>query len=131
MPEQHNSSLAYIKTKIGSFALTEKMRGDMGVEPKNMLVRLDSEEVAEHKDELTDTKVFCKKTKTGARFCIFKNPQVEIEAMEMVLPSWKYSLMAKNKQEPTLEEAREKKKNAFLVIACKPESFCKKEGYIK
>jgi len=114
-------SLAYFDTPIGAYALTEKMRGDLGITPKNMLVRLSPKEVEEHRHELIKAEALCKETKTGARFCIFKSekPKAEIEAMEMVLPSWRYSVMLRENRDPGLKEAREKYRNAFLVIGQK------------
>ena len=124
-------SLAYLKTDIGCFALIPPMRGDK-LTPKPMLVRLDAEEIVKHEKELIDTQVNCTTTKSGARFCIFtsEKPKFQIEAMEIVLPSWGYSIWLKEKRTPTLREAIEKKKNAFLVIVCKPKSFCQKKEHI-
>jgi len=128
--KMQDKSLAYLKTKIGCYALTPPMRGDYGITPKNMLVRLDEDEIREHAGEFIDTEVDCAVTKTGARFCVFKGPNFQIEAMEMILPSWKYSIMLREKREPTLQEAREKYRNAFLVIACKPKEFCEEKEHL-
>jgi len=127
-----NKSLMYFSTKIGDFALTEKMRGDYGITPKNMLVRLSPEKAAKYRSELIKLEARCTKTCTGANFCIFESeePKVYIEAIEMVLPSFRYSEMLKKRPEPTLEEARKVYKNAFLVLACKPASLCEGKEHL-
>jgi|GEM_PF-4568634 len=119
-----DKSLAYFDFgEVGCYALTEKRRGDYGISPKNMLVRLSPKEIEKHRSELIKANATCTQTRTGAKFCIFtsEKPKIEIEAMEMVLPSYKYSVILKEHREPSLEEARSEYRNAFLVIAMKPE----------
>jgi len=119
-----NKSIAYFDFgEIGCYALTPKMSGDYGISPKNMLVRLSPKEIEEHKEELVKGEARCTPTRTGARFCIFESekPSIYMEAMEMTLPSWRYSVMLKKHYEPSLEEARKLYRNAFLVLVMKPE----------
>ena len=121
-----NKSLAYFDFgELGCYALTPKMRGDYGISPKNMLVRLSPKEIEEHRSELIKGEAICKTLRTGARFCIFETekPKVYMEAIEMTLQSWRYSVMLKEHREPSLEEARKSYRNAFLVLVIKPRDF--------
>jgi len=117
-------ALAYLSTSIGPYALTPKMKREP-LKPKNMLVRMGKAEVKEHKKELIDAKTECTETKTGARFCVFSFNGKEIEGMEMPRPTWEFARIAKTGEPPTIEEAREKKKNDFLVVKCKPKEICR------
>lgn len=119
-----DKSLAYLKTKLGSYALTPKLNKKYP-EPKNFLVKMTPKAEAEHKDELKDTKVKCTTTKTGAKFCIFNFDKNEIEGMEMCAPIYEMKTAIKEKRMPSIEECRAKDKNWFLVLKCKPESVCK------
>jgi len=128
-----DKSIAYFRTEIGDYALTPKMRGDFGVEPKNMLVRLSPKKSEEHRKEMIEAEALCTTLRTGARFCIFKSehPRVEIEAIEMCLPSWKYSVMLKEHEVPSIERSRREYKNAFLVLSIKPPNFGEKLEHIQ
>lgn len=121
-----DKSLAYFDFgDLGQYALIPKVKADYHITPKHFLIRLSPKEVEKHRSELIEGGHMCTVTRTGARFCLLgsKKPKVEMEAMEMSLPSWRYSVILKTHKEPSLEEARKEYKNAFLVLSIKPEDF--------
>jgi len=124
---ENAESILYLETEIGSYALTEPIKTARFPEPRNFLVLMSPQKVEEHKEELIPTEVDCIETKTGARFCIFKFKDKEIEAMEMCRPIFEMKYVIKKGRMPTVEECRRQKKNDFLVLKCKPEELCKEK----
>jgi len=118
-------SIAYLKTDIQSYALTQPIVTARFPEPKNFLVLMGPKKVEEHKEELIPTEVDCIETATGARFCVFRFEDKEISGMEMCRPIFEMKYVIKKGRMPTIEECRRERKNDFLVVKCKPEEFCK------
>ena len=110
-----DKALAYLKTPIGEYALTSPLNKKYP-EPKPFLVRMSPEAVEKHKKELKDALVRCVKTKTGARFCIFRFDNKELEGMEMCRPIFEFKKIIETKEPPTIEECRKLKKNDFLIV---------------
>jgi len=123
--KDEEKSIAYLKTNIGSYALTEPIRTVRFPEPKNFLVLMSPEKVEKHKEELIPAEVDCIETATGARFCIFKFNDKEVEGMEMCRPIFEMKHVIEKGRMPTIEECRREKKNDFLVVKCKPKELCK------
>jgi len=109
---------AYIRTPIGSFALTKPVvRPPLA--PKRFLVQISPErlkELEEKKCGFKEATVKCVETKTGARFCLVTFEGKELEAMEMCRATFKFKRMIEKHEEPTIQECRSKGKNDFLVV---------------
>lgn len=117
-------SIAYLRIKgIGSYALSKPIHRPP-LPPKNFLIRLTPESEKKHEKELRDAIARCVKTRTGARFCVINFDNVTLDAMEMCMPVYQFEHIVKHREEPTIEECREKKKNWFLVVKCEPKEFC-------
>jgi len=122
-----NESIAYLRIKgVGDYALSKPIHRPP-LPPKNFLIRLSKEKIEEieKKKLFKEAEAKCVETKTGARFCVIKFDNVELEGVEFCSPTYKYKVMIERKELPTILECREKGKNWFLVIRCKPEEFCK------
>ncbi|MHA1827099.1 MAG: hypothetical protein ACTSX6_00475 [Candidatus Heimdallarchaeaceae archaeon] len=111
-------SVLYLKTKIGSYALTEPIVSPEYPEPKRFLIRLSPKKEAEHRDELIEARVSCAKTKTGAKFCVFEWDSKLLEGMETAVPSCKYSKMVKEglSEKEAIEKCLKEGKQAFLIV---------------
>jgi hypothetical protein len=118
--EDDSKVITRIGTNIGNFTLTEPIISEEYPTPKNFLIR--TEKTPEKKAE-----VKCVTTKTGHKFCLFHFDNIELEGMQMGIPSCVYSKMVK--EGISFEEASNKcikeGKEAFLVIKCEPKEFCK------
>jgi len=108
----------YIRTPIGSFALTKPVRRPP-LAPKRFLVQISPErlkELEEKKCPMKEATVKCVETKTGARFCLITFDKTELEAMEMCRATFKFKTMIEKREEPTIQECRAVGKNDFLVV---------------
>ena len=107
----------YLKTNIGSYALTMPIDKKYP-EPRQFLVKMTEEAIKRHEHELTEAKVSCVETKTGAKFCIFSFDGKEIEAMQMAHPICKLAKIAKGiPEDEASRKCIEEGKDAFLVIS--------------
>jgi len=108
----------YIKTSIGSFALTKPV-ARRGLAPKRFLVQISPKRLKEleaTKCLMKQATVKCTETKTGARFCLISYDKTELEAMEMCRATMKFKQMIEKHEEPTIQECRAVGKNDFLVV---------------
>jgi len=113
-----NKAEAYLKTPIGSFALTKPVRRPP-LAPKRFLVQISSERLREleaKKCPMKEATVKCVETKTGARFCLISYDRTELEAMEMCRPVFEFRHIIEKKEPPTIQECRAVGKNDFLVV---------------
>ena len=109
-------ALAYLETDLGCYALTPPIVSKEFPEPKKFLVKMSPKTIEKHKEELKKTLTKCVSTKTGAKFCIFKFNEKELEGMEMCRPTFEFKKIIEEKALPTIEECRREGKNDFLII---------------
>jgi hypothetical protein len=108
-----------IGTDIGTFTLTEPIITTEYLEPKNFLLRTE-------KSPDISAKTICIPTKTKRNFCIFRADGIELEGIQIGIPSCVYSKMVKGlTKDQATDECIKEGKEAFLVISCKPKEFCK------
>jgi hypothetical protein len=116
-------ALAYLSVEgLGDYALVGPISRE-GMPPKHFLVRMSSESVEEHRRrgvEFKKATASCVTTSTGARFCIIRYDDMELEAMEMCRPIEELKEIVEKGRRPTIEECRLAGKNDFLVIKAKP-----------
>jgi len=109
---------AYIRTAMGSFALTKPVvRPPLA--PKRFLVQISPERLKEleaTRCPMKEATVKCVETKTGARFCLIRYDKIELEAMEMCRATFKFKTMIEKREEPTIQKCRAVGKNDFLVV---------------
>lgn len=117
-------SLAFLRTELGDFALTPPLKKP-GVKDKNFLVQMSKQTAKKHEKELKETKIKCRETKTGAKFCDFEFDGKQLQGIEFCRPAHKLKTISKTKEPPTIEECRADRKSDFLVVQCKPEGACR------
>jgi len=127
-------SLANLTVGEKRFALTRPIKEKGYREPKNFLMRMTPETVREYKRKgkpFQKARTSCVQTETGRRFCLFTfekdGKKVTLEGMQMGMPTCEFKYMAKGMSEDEAADRCIKEgKEAFLIVQCKPEEFCKK-----
>jgi hypothetical protein len=118
-----DGATAYLSIEgLGDYALVGPISRE-GMPPKHFLVRMSPESVEEHRRRGVEFKratASCVTTSTGARFCIIRYDDMELEAMEMCRPIEELKEVVEKGRRPTIEECRLVGKNDFLVIKSKP-----------
>ena len=122
MAEDRPRALAYLSIEgLGYYALVGPISRE-GMPPKHFLVRMSPESAEEHRRagaKFEEASSNCVTTSTGARFCIIRYGDQELEAIEMCRPIEELKEIAREGRRPTVEECRAIGKNDFLVVKSK------------